>query len=75
MPTTTVDNTFELLSANSSRDTRSLPHLRWMNDADTPVTREVISIKGEDRAHLMNGHRGNDPSIVDLNAGYPMLKH
>jgi hypothetical protein len=41
---------------------------------DTPeVTFEVVEIEGKDLVHVVNGHRGNYSSIVDLNAGNPVL--
>ena len=46
-----------------------------MNDGNAGVTLEVVKIESEDLAHLMNVHRSNDSSIVDLNAGDTVLKY
>jgi len=35
-----------------------------MNQCNTRVTLEVIEIESKNRVHLVNGHRGNDSSIV-----------
>lgn len=38
------------------------------------VTIEVLDIKRQNFADLMNGHRGHDSCIVDMNARDPMLE-
>jgi hypothetical protein len=45
------------------------------DEREVRVTLEVVEIEGKDLVHLVNGHRGNYSSIVDLNAGNPVLKH
>jgi len=46
-----------------------------MNDCYARVTPEVVEIEGKDLVHLVTGHRRNNSSIVDFNAGNPVLKH
>jgi len=56
-------------------ESRPLLHIRRMEDGDAGVTLEVVEIEGEDSIHLMNSHRSNDSSIVNLNPGDTMLKY
>ena len=52
----------------------ALFYLRRMDHRDACVTPEVVEIKAEDLIHLMNGHRRNNPGIVDLNPGDPVIE-
>jgi hypothetical protein len=54
---------------------RLLSYSPRMNDGDGRVALEVAEIEGKDLVDLMNVHRSNDSSIVDLNSGNPVLKH
>src|ERR1700735_2293841 len=45
-----------------------------MNECNTRIALEVGEIEGKDSVNLVNGHRGDDSSIVDLDAGDPVLK-
>jgi hypothetical protein len=46
-----------------------------MNHRDVLVALEIVEVESQDLRHLVNAHRGNDSSIVNLDPGDSMLKH
>jgi hypothetical protein len=59
----------------SPGDPCPLLHFRGMNDGDTGITLEIVSIEAEDLAYLLHHHCRNDSGIVDLNSRYSVVKH
>ena len=46
-----------------------------VNNRDVFVALEIVEVESQDPRHLVNAHRRNDSSIVNLNPRDSILKH